>query len=83
MVLIPVMILFNPSHQNPTAPETPQQVDLTPINDKYTDAQIIAKYPMLTDLDRALQSGELKLDQVSDNMRGMIKQQKLGEFHTP
>ncbi|MFI5416426.1 MAG: hypothetical protein ACHQW9_00035 [Nitrososphaerales archaeon] len=89
LIFLPIILmtipLLLPSHNNqsPISTGSAPPIDLTPVNDKYTDAQIIAKYPQLTDLDRALVSGELKLDQVSDAMRGMIKQQKLGEFHTP
>lgn len=82
VVLIPAMILLNNDTPLQFVPET-APVSLEPSNGKFTDAQIIAKYPSLVDLDRALNSGELKLDQVSDAMRGMIKQQKLGEFRTP
>lgn len=85
MILIPVLILTysNSPFTAPAQSSPANQISLEPSDGKYTDAQIIAKYPSLVDLDRALNSGELKLDQVSDNMRGMIKQQKLGEAHTP
>lgn len=52
-------------------------------NDKVTDEYIISKYPMLSDLDKALISGEIDIHQVSDKMHGMIKQQKLGPYKTP
>lgn len=80
MVLIPIVALM-PNQNNSMTSAPAQSVDVKPIDEKYTDSQIIAKYPLLSDLDKALNSGELNIDQVSDNMKGMIKQQKLGPYH--
>lgn len=70
---LPEIILPAPSL--PSFPNSP--------NVKISDQQLIQNYPNLCDIDKALRLGTLSLDDVSENARGMIKQQRLGEPNSP